>query len=216
MGNSCHRVEDWLPIPLKIRDTLPQTTNTNPLLNHPSHSRSTHFSKLLLFVFPLLQKNMKMKRMESVKKLAKKVKSFRSRSQQSQYESLSRSIAVDDLVSPPKTPTGLLAVYVGEEHERFVVPMGFLSHPLFKMLLEKAQKEYGFEQRHGLVVPCSVSTFQEVVNAVESCRGQFDLEALMDELAINWSFEGRIFERAVPERQLMLMLCRKDDMEAEC
>ncbi|KAL7258852.1 hypothetical protein ACSBR1_004877 [Camellia fascicularis] len=66
----------------------------------------------------------------------------------------------------PGTPTGHFAVYVGEERWRFVVPTGFLSHPLFKMLLEKAYDKFGFEQRDGLVVPCSVAAFREVVSAV--------------------------------------------------
>ncbi|KAL7194853.1 hypothetical protein ACSBR1_035140 [Camellia fascicularis] len=74
-------------------------------------------------------------------------------------------------VRPPQTassgtPTGHFAIYVGEERRRFVVPTGFLFHPLFKMLLEKAYDEFGFEQRDGLVVPCSVAAFQEVVSAV--------------------------------------------------
>ncbi|KAL7255879.1 hypothetical protein ACSBR1_009924 [Camellia fascicularis] len=66
----------------------------------------------------------------------------------------------------PGTPTGHFAIYVGEERRRFVVPTGFLSHPLFKMLLKKAYDEFGFEQRDGLVVSCSVAAFQEVVSAV--------------------------------------------------
>lgn len=62
-----------------------------------------------------------------------------------------------------------------------MVPTGYLSHPLFKMLLEKAYEEFGFEQKNGLVVPCSVSTFQEIVNAVEGCNGRFDFGNLIEE-----------------------------------
>ncbi|PWA38800.1 hypothetical protein CTI12_AA578080 [Artemisia annua] len=69
-----------------------------------------------------------------------------------------------------------------EERRRFVVPMGYLSHPLFKMLLDKASDEFGFEQKNGLVVPCSVAAFQEVVSAVECCNGKFDLSHLVQEL----------------------------------
>ncbi|KAI7993391.1 Auxin-responsive protein SAUR50 [Camellia lanceoleosa] len=69
-------------------------------------------------------------------------------------------------MASPGTPTGHFAVYMGEEMRRFVVPTGFLSHHLLKMLLEKAYDEFGFEQRDGLVVPCSVAVFQEVVSAV--------------------------------------------------
>ncbi|XP_028105041.1 auxin-responsive protein SAUR50-like, partial [Camellia sinensis] len=70
----------------------------------------------------------------------------------------------------PGTPIGHFAVYVGKERRRFVVPTGFLFHPPFKMLLEKAYDEFGFEQRDGLVVPCSVAAFQEVVSAVRRRR----------------------------------------------
>ncbi|XP_038989851.1 auxin-responsive protein SAUR50-like [Phoenix dactylifera] len=77
---------------------------------------------------------------------------------------------------------GCLPVYVGEERQRFVIPTDFLSHPLFRMLLERAYREYGFEQRSGLMLPCNVSVFQEVVSAVKCSHGQFDLEKLMEDL----------------------------------
>ncbi|CAO2824018.1 unnamed protein product [Amaranthus hypochondriacus] len=87
----------------------------------------------------------------------------------------------DDGSTPAKTPTGFFAVYVGKERERFVVPTNFLSHPLFKILLEKSYDEFGFEQQNGLIVPCSVSTFQQIVNAVESNHGRFDMKKLFEE-----------------------------------
>ena len=79
------------------------------------------------------------------------------------------------------TPVGFFALYVGEERQRFVVPTSFLSHPLIKMLLDKSYNEFGFEQNSGLVVPCSVSTFQEVLNAVECSNGKFDFGKLVEE-----------------------------------
>lgn len=79
------------------------------------------------------------------------------------------------------TPTGFFALYIGEERQRFVVPTSYLSHPLFKMLLEKAYDEFGFDQRNGLVVPCSVSTFQEVSNVIECNNGSFDLGKIFAE-----------------------------------
>lgn len=80
-----------------------------------------------------------------------------------------------------KTPTGFFTLYVGEERRRFVVPMGYLSHPLFKMLLEKSSEAFGFDQKKGLVVPCSVIAFQEAVSVVESCNGKCDLSTLVEE-----------------------------------
>ncbi|XP_021289865.1 auxin-responsive protein SAUR15 [Herrania umbratica] len=120
------------------------------------------------------------KKIVSLKKLAKKVKGMGGGDrEQSQYECLLREF--EEMSPTASTPSGFFAVYVGEEEERFVVPTSFLSHPLFKMLLEKSYNEYGFEQRKKLVVPCSVSTFQEVVNAVECCNGKFDFGKLVEE-----------------------------------
>ncbi|XP_022766092.1 indole-3-acetic acid-induced protein ARG7-like [Durio zibethinus] len=120
------------------------------------------------------------KKMVCLKKLAKKVKCMGGGDrEQSQYESLLREF---EQMSPTAlTPSGFFAIYVGEEEERFVVPTSFLSHPLFKMLLEKSYNEYGFEQRNKLIVPCSVPAFQEVVNAVECCNGKFDFGKLVEE-----------------------------------
>ncbi|GAB4833369.1 hypothetical protein Ancab_031612 [Ancistrocladus abbreviatus] len=84
-------------------------------------------------------------------------------------------------VSQKKIPLGFFAVYAGAERERFLVPTSFLSHPLFKMLLQKAHDEYGFDQKNGLVVPCSVDAFQEVVSAVQGCNGRFDITKLFQE-----------------------------------
>ncbi|XP_010245477.1 PREDICTED: auxin-induced protein 15A-like [Nelumbo nucifera] len=119
------------------------------------------------------------KKMESVKKLAKKVKVIGGSGRESSHYECLLSDSEDSISAT--TPNGFLAIYVGEERQRFVVPTGFLSHPLFKMLLEKAYNEFGFEQRNGLVVPCTVSTFQEVMNVAECCHGQFNLGNLVEE-----------------------------------
>ncbi|PSS01592.1 Auxin-responsive protein [Actinidia chinensis var. chinensis] len=123
------------------------------------------------------------KKMGSMKKLAKKVKIKGGSSQQESLLRESCNTHDQEGSSPPssKTPTGFFALYVGEERERFLVPTGYLSHPLFKMLLDKAYNEFGFEQRNGLVVPCSVGAFQEVVSAVEGCQGKFDFGNLVQE-----------------------------------
>ncbi|KAG2686625.1 hypothetical protein I3843_09G015300 [Carya illinoinensis] len=120
------------------------------------------------------------KKMVSFKKLTKKVKAMgRVDQEPSHHECLLQEFEEGSPSST--TPTGFFAVYVGDERQRFVVPTGFLSHPLFKMLLEKSCNEFGFEQSTGLVVPCSVSTFQEVLNAVECSNRKFDFGKLVEE-----------------------------------
>ncbi|XP_017438346.1 uncharacterized protein LOC108344413 [Vigna angularis] len=44
------------------------------------------------------------------------------------------------LLPPPDVPKGYLAVYVGPKLKRFIIRTWFLSHSLFKVLLEKAEK----------------------------------------------------------------------------
>ncbi|KAI3742367.1 hypothetical protein L1987_60047 [Smallanthus sonchifolius] len=126
------------------------------------------------------------KKISSFKSLAKKAK-VRRYIERSQSERLLRDgeeeAGLSSFCSSPssRTPTGFFTVYVGEERRRFVVPMGYLSHPLFKMLLEKSSEEFGFGQKNGLVVPCSVNAFEEVVSVVESCSGKCDLSNLVEE-----------------------------------
>ncbi|KAK4419399.1 Auxin-responsive protein SAUR50 [Sesamum alatum] len=115
-----------------------------------------------------------------MKKLARKVKSMGggATSGPPRYKPMSYD---NDSCSSPTTPTGTFPVYVGEKRQRFVVPMRYLSHPLFKIMLEKAYDEFGFEQRNGLSVPCSVHAFLEMISAVECCSGGFDFGDMVDE-----------------------------------
>ncbi|KAL5714430.1 Auxin-responsive protein saur22 [Ranunculus cassubicifolius] len=58
-------------------------------------------------------------------------------------------------------PKGHIAVYVGEsEKKRFVVPISYLNHCLFRDLLQKAEDEFGFiHPMGGLTIPCNEDTF---------------------------------------------------------
>ncbi|EHA8587333.1 Auxin-induced protein 6B [Cocos nucifera] len=63
-----------------------------------------------------------------------------------------------------KVKKGWLAVRVGLEddeggYRRFVIPISYLYHPLFKRLLESAQEVYGFRSSGPLKLPCSVDDF---------------------------------------------------------
>ncbi|PIA47352.1 hypothetical protein AQUCO_01400195v1 [Aquilegia coerulea] len=63
-----------------------------------------------------------------------------------------------------KVKKGWLAVRVGLEDEdggfqRFVIPIAYLYHPLFKRLLEKAKEIYGYHTTGPLRLPCSVDDF---------------------------------------------------------
>ncbi|CAN1785253.1 Auxin-responsive protein SAUR21 [Linum perenne] len=72
-------------------------------------------------------------------------------------------------------PKGFLAVYVGEKQKkRFVVPLFYLSQPLFQDLLSMAEEEFGFDHpMGGLTIPCSEETFISATSSLsrsERCR----------------------------------------------
>ncbi|XP_058113127.1 protein SMALL AUXIN UP-REGULATED RNA 51-like [Magnolia sinica] len=72
-----------------------------------------------------------------------------------------------------RIPPGFLAVYVGPERRRFVIPTRFLNLPIFVALLKKAEEEYGFQACGGLVLPCDVGFFKGVLKILEKDEQRF-------------------------------------------
>lgn len=67
-------------------------------------------------------------------------------------------------------PKGCLAVKVGglgEEQERFIVPIIYFNHPLFMQLLKEAEDEYGFQHQGPITIPCHVQQFRYVRSIIE-------------------------------------------------
>ncbi|KAH6799214.1 hypothetical protein C2S51_035698 [Perilla frutescens var. frutescens] len=64
-------------------------------------------------------------------------------------------------------PTGCFTVYVGAEKQRFVIKTEYANHPLFKMLLEDAELEYGFSSEGPLLLPCHVDLFCKILAEME-------------------------------------------------
>eukprot|EP01018_Ginkgo_biloba_P027697 Gb_25123 [translate_table: standard] len=68
--------------------------------------------------------------------------------------------------TPPDVPEGYLAVYVGMERKRFIIPTSYLSRPVFRTLLQKAEEEFGFDHKGGLTIPCETVIFEEVLRVL--------------------------------------------------
>lgn len=66
-------------------------------------------------------------------------------------------------------PKGCLAVTVGQgaEQQRFVIPVGYVNHPLFTQLLKEAEEEYGFDQQGPINIPCHVEEFCHVRGLID-------------------------------------------------
>lgn len=70
-------------------------------------------------------------------------------------------------------PKGFLAVCVGEEMKRFVIPTDFLHHKAFQVLLREAEEEYGFRQEGVLRIPCQVAAFERILEMVQKKKEGF-------------------------------------------
>ncbi|GER28322.1 SAUR-like auxin-responsive protein family [Striga asiatica] len=60
-------------------------------------------------------------------------------------------------------PRGFVAVYVGPDSRRFLIPTKILSVPKFKELMDKSAEEYGYEQQGGLSIPCDEDEFRKLL-----------------------------------------------------
>jgi len=71
---------------------------------------------------------------------------------------------------PGDVSEGHLAVYVGKEEEvleRVVIPVAYLSHPLFLKLLHNAEEEFAFNYPNGrLTIPCDPALFAPIIDGV--------------------------------------------------
>ncbi|TKY67641.1 Auxin-responsive protein SAUR40 [Spatholobus suberectus] len=70
-------------------------------------------------------------------------------------------------------PAGHVAVCVGPSRRRFIVRATYLNHPIFKMLLVKAEEEYGFCNHGPLAIPCDESLFEELLLVVAGPVSEF-------------------------------------------
>lgn len=76
-------------------------------------------------------------------------------------------------VTSDVVPKGFLAVCVGEEMKRFVIPTEYLGHTAFGILLREAEEEFGFQHEGVLRIPCEVSIFEKILKVVEEKREVF-------------------------------------------
>uniref|UniRef100_A0ACD5XF99 Uncharacterized protein n=1 Tax=Avena sativa TaxID=4498 RepID=A0ACD5XF99_AVESA len=70
----------------------------------------------------------------------------------------------------PSTAPGCFSVYVGPERERFVVRADRANHPLFRRLLDDAEREYGYAAQGPLTLPCAVDAFVDVLWHMDNDR----------------------------------------------
>lgn len=78
-------------------------------------------------------------------------------------EASTREVDPKRVKKPRVAPEGCFSVCVGAQKQRFVIKTECLNHPLFKMLLEEAESEYGYTNDGPLELPCAVDLFVKVL-----------------------------------------------------
>ncbi|OMP05259.1 Auxin responsive SAUR protein [Corchorus olitorius] len=64
-----------------------------------------------------------------------------------------------------KVPKGYLAVYVGENQKRFVIPVSYLNQPSFQDLLDLSEEEFGYSHpTGGLRILCDEDMFLNITS----------------------------------------------------
>lgn len=81
---------------------------------------------------------------------------------------------------PPDVPAGCLAVYVGKERRRFVIPTSYLSNNVFRSLLAKSEEEFGFCCEGGLRIACAPGVFEHLLWWLEGAAPAFQESEFME------------------------------------
>lgn len=89
-------------------------------------------------------------------------------------------------------PEGFFPVYVGQEKQRFAIKTKYINHPLFMMLLEDAESEYGTHGDGPIELPCDVDLFYKVLAEMEAKYVQ----------PLGWSFAYGSCSPFTPSRRL--------------
>ncbi|KAL3835346.1 hypothetical protein ACJIZ3_010082 [Penstemon smallii] len=90
--------------------------------------------------------------------------------------SFSESSSSSSLMASTAVPKGSIAVSVGKESKRFVIPTEYLSHQAFGILLREAEEEFGFQQEGVLKFPCEVDLFEKILKILENKKTPTETE----------------------------------------
>ncbi|KAK4351892.1 hypothetical protein RND71_027410 [Anisodus tanguticus] len=72
----------------------------------------------------------------------------------------------DEQGLPMDVPKGHFVVYVGGNRTRYIVPISILSRPEFRILLQRAEEEFGFDHDMGLRIPCDEDFFESLTSSM--------------------------------------------------
>ncbi|CAM8980129.1 unnamed protein product [Rhodiola kirilowii] len=105
----------------------------------------------------IIKRSNKLPQSTVLKQIIKKCSSFAKSHHSQGYDDVQQRLPVD-------VPKGHFAVYVGENRTRYIVPISFLTRPEFRILLQLAEEEFGFDHDMGLTIPCHEDVFESLTS----------------------------------------------------
>ncbi|ESW32224.1 hypothetical protein PHAVU_002G303700 [Phaseolus vulgaris] len=98
----------------------------------------------------------------------------------SRWKQMSLRRRADDGSSTSRPPSGFTFVYVGPERTRFAIPARFLNLAVFEGLLKQTEEQFGLRGNGGLVLPCQVPFFSNVVKFLHKDEHKYGKLSLQD------------------------------------
>ncbi|OMO65546.1 Auxin responsive SAUR protein [Corchorus olitorius] len=123
---------------------------------------------------------------------------------------LKRTLSFTDVNSSNNSevvPKGFVAVCVGKEEKRFIIPTQYLGHQVFGILLRKAEEEFGFQQEGVLKIPCEVSMFENILNLLQN-KKDVDIDGLFFNDLFGFNVDKDIIASFSPSHHHHPQMCR--------
>ncbi|XP_055834873.1 protein SMALL AUXIN UP-REGULATED RNA 51-like [Solanum dulcamara] len=106
-----------------------------------------------------IRKSNKLSQTAMLKQILKRCSSLGKKSSTNGYQEEQEGLPMD-------VPKGHFVVYVGENRTRYIVPISILSRPEFRVLLQRAEEEFGFDHDMGLTIPCDEDFFESLTSSM--------------------------------------------------
>lgn len=84
-----------------------------------------------------------------------------------QITNVSDAASDNNIPSDVKEGHFVVRTFDNGEMKRFILKLGYLSHPDFMNLLELAAEEFGFQQEGVLAVPCGPGELQKILEKMK-------------------------------------------------
>lgn len=101
---------------------------------------------------------------------------------------------------------GQFVVYT-KDGKRFAVPLCYLNHPIFRVLLEMAEEEYGLTVHGPLQVPCEREFMEYILNLLKKHRPLEVEKALWSVAACKEASVSSLLSPAQAQNQEALLTC---------